>query len=91
MLNEHGWCLSPAYDINLSVDKNGLALNIDLDNNSLDISLAKSVSMYFRLTEYEMNEIIEEVRISIATWQEEANEIGISRNEQLLMSGAFRC
>ncbi len=91
LLNEHGWCLSPAYDINPSVDKNGLALNIDLDNNSLDISLAKSVSMYFRLTEYEMNEIIEEVRISVATWQEEANEIGISRNEQLLMSGAFRC
>ena len=37
---DEGWILSPAYDINPSVEKNGLALNIDMDNNLLDFDLA---------------------------------------------------
>jgi len=31
-LEEKGWKLSPAFDINPSIDKNGLALNLDMDN-----------------------------------------------------------
>jgi serine/threonine-protein kinase HipA len=60
ILCEKGWLLSPAYDINPSVDKNGLSLNIDLDNNDLDIELVKSVGAYFRLNLREMDKIIEE-------------------------------
>lgn len=41
MLTPEGWRLSLVFDINQSIDKEGLALNID--NNSLDIELAKSV------------------------------------------------
>lgn len=91
LLNEDGWSLSPAYDINPSIDKNGLALNIDMDNNSLDLELAQRVGIYFRLTEKSMREIIEEIRDSVSGWQKEADKIGISRNDQLLMRGAFRC
>lgn len=82
--------LSPAFDINPFIDRDGLALNIDMNNNALDIALAKSVGMYFRLSEKEMNGIIDEVMSSAANWQQIAKEIGISRNEQTLMSGAFR-
>ena len=42
-LNEKGWELSPAYDLNPSTEKDGLALNIDMDDNSLNFALAKSV------------------------------------------------
>lgn len=90
ILTGNGWCLSPAYDINPSIDKDGLALNIDMDNNSLDIDLAKSVGIYFRLSEKEMDNIIEEVRSSVLNWKNIATEIGISRSEQTLMSGAFK-
>ena len=56
--SQKGWLLSPAFDLNPTVDKDGLALNIDTDNNALDISLAKDVGAYFQLTDKEMNAII---------------------------------
>lgn len=90
ILNEFGWQLSPAYDLNPSVDKDGLALNIDMDNNALDFELAKSVGQYFRLSDSEMNKIIEEVIQSVEQWKVLAKKIGISRTEQELMRSAFR-
>lgn len=90
VLTEEGWRLSPAYDINPSIDKEGLALNIDMDNNMPDIELAKSVGSYFRLGTKEMNDIIEEVISSVSGWRNIANQVGIPRTEQTLMSGAFK-
>jgi serine/threonine-protein kinase HipA len=90
ILTDTGWILSPAFDINPSVDKEGLALNIDTHNNALDFELAKSVGEYFQLREAEMNTIITEVKTAVSGWKNVAQEIGISRIEQELMSGAFR-
>jgi len=90
ILSEKGWLLSPAYDINPSADKNGLSLNIDLDNNDLDIELIKSVGAYFRLNSAAMNIIIQEVVLAVKQWRNIANEIGISKVEQELMSAAFK-
>ncbi len=90
ILTNEGWRLSPAFDINPSIDKNGLALNIDTDNNALNIQLAKSVGVYFRLDETEMNHIIEEVKSTVSNWRRTASEIGIPRGEQALMSSAFK-
>lgn len=90
ILTPDGWRLSPAFDINPSTDKNGLALNIDMDNNALDLELAKSVGIYFRLDEVRMNQIIDHVRMSVSSWKRLANEIGIPRSEQNMMSPAFR-
>jgi len=89
ILSEKGWRLSPAYDLNPSIDKSGLALNIDMDNNMLDYNLAKSVGVFFRLKEKEMDQIIEEVRVAVGKWRNIATEIGISRAEQELMAPAF--
>ncbi len=89
LLTDNGWVLSPAYDINPSTDKNGLALNIDIDNNALDLELVKSVGVFFRLTVKEMDEIIEEVLASVNNWRKTANQLGISRAEQEMMQGAF--
>lgn len=90
ILTNDGWVLSPAYDLNPSVNKDGLALNIDMDNNALDFELAKSVGEYFRLKKSQMDKIINEVTTSVRQWKNVATEIGISRSEQELMSGAFR-
>lgn len=90
ILTNDGWCLSPAFDINPSTDKNGLALNIDMENNVLDLELAKTVGIYFRLQESEMNRIIDEVSSSVFGWQKMANEISIPRSEQNQMAPAFR-
>lgn len=90
ILTPKGWRLSPAYDINPSTEKEGLSLNIDTNINSLDIDLAKSVGQYFRLNANEMNDIVNEVRKSVSKWQAVAKEIGITKNEQVVMGGAFR-
>uniref|UniRef100_UPI00404A456C type II toxin-antitoxin system HipA family toxin n=1 Tax=Flavobacterium sp. TaxID=239 RepID=UPI00404A456C len=90
LLTKEGWILSPAYDLNPSIDKDGLALNIDVDNNELDFELAKSVGVYFRLNETQMNKIIQEVNQAKGDWKSAAKELGISRAEIELMSKAFK-
>lgn len=89
MLDKKGWRLSPAYDINPSVDKNGLALNVDSANNQLSFGLAKSVGEYFQLDDAGMDAIIKNVTEVVNTWQAKAAAIGINRAEQELMKGAF--
>lgn len=89
IIQDNAWELSPAYDINPSIDKDGLALNIDMDNNALDYELAKSVGEYFRLGEKDMNLILDEVLEAVSHWKRVAKQIGISNQEINLMSKAF--
>jgi serine/threonine-protein kinase HipA len=89
LLTEKGWKLSPAYDLNPSIDKDGLAMNIDYANNSLDFELAKSVGEYFQLKETQMTEIIGEVKTATVNWKILAKTIGISRVEIEMMEKAF--
>lgn len=90
ILTDEGWMLSPAYDLNPSIEKDGLSLNIDMDDNALDFELAKSVGSYFRLRESEMKTIIQEVSQAVKGWKIIAKKIGIKNAEIELMSGAFR-
>ncbi len=90
LLARQGWVLSPAFDINPSIEKDGLALNIDSENNALDFELAKSVGEYFQLTLPEMETIITEVKTAVSCWKVVAQDIGISRAEQEVMASAFR-
>lgn len=90
ILNISGWQLSPAYDINPSIDKDGLSLNIDSNNNALDFDLAKSVGEYFQLKEKQMNDILKEIKGAVKNWKTEATKIGISKAEITLMGFAFK-
>jgi len=89
ILTDEGWILSPAYDLNPSIDKGGLSLNIDMDNNALDFELAKSVGEYFRLDDAQMETILDEVMISVGNWKTVADKIGILKKEQEIMGQAF--
>jgi serine/threonine-protein kinase HipA len=89
LLSPKGWRLAPAYDVNPSVDKRGLAMNIDTEDNSLDFELARSVADYFQLTARETKEILEQIKRATVRWPAIAQEIGILRIEQELMAGAF--
>lgn len=48
-MTEKGWVLFPAYDLNPSIEKDELVLNIDSENNALDVNLAKNIGEYFQL------------------------------------------
>lgn len=90
ILSSQGWRLSPAYDINPSINKDGLSLNIDVDSNALDFELAKGVGTYFQLDNKQMDGILDDVKSAVSRWKTIARDIGISRREQALMEGAFR-
>ncbi len=90
ILTDKGWILSPAYDLNPSIEKDGLSLNIDMDDNALNFDLVKSVGQYFRLSESEMKTILDEVLSVVKNWKTTAEEIGIKSSEVVLMEGAFR-
>lgn len=90
ILKDKGWVLSPAFDLNPSIEKDGLALNIDADDNSLNFELVKSVGEYFRLREKEMDEIIKQVLTSLSDWRKIAAKIGIPKKECELMAKAFK-
>lgn len=89
LLTNKGWILSPAFDINPSIEKEELAINIDESDNSLDYDLAKSVGVYFQLSSKEMEKIISEVKEAVKTWKDEAKSVGISNAEIMSMSDAF--
>jgi serine/threonine-protein kinase HipA len=89
ILTQEGWILSPAYDLNPSIEKDGLALNIDTDNNVLDFELAKNVGEYLRLNEKQMVTIVNEVLAVTTNWKTVAKEIGISRSVQERRTTAF--
>lgn len=90
IIHNNGWILSPAFDLNPSVDKTGLALNIDMDNNALDFDLARSVGEYFQLNKKEMDSIIAEVVSATGAWRQEAQKTGIKKGETDYMEKAFR-
>ncbi len=90
ILTQKGWILSPAYDLNPSIEKDGLSLNIDMDDNALNFDLARSVGEYYRLSEEEMKTILDEVLSVVKDWKTIAKEIGIKNAEIELMEGAFR-
>lgn len=90
ILTPKGWKLSPAYDVNPDEFGNGLKINIDDNNNSLDFDLALSVAKYFGLTSAKANEILSIICFKIKDWQKIAAKYNISRYEQDMMRNAFK-
>lgn len=90
LLTDKGWILSPAFDVNPSIESMGLALNIDDKSNVLDFDLAKEVGVQFRLNNSEMSEIIQTTKKVVRKWRRQASEIGISSYDQGLMEPAFK-
>lgn len=89
LLTQTGWALSPAYDLNPNETGFGLKLNISENDNALDIDLAMQVIPYFRISEARAKEIITTVHDAVQNWREVATNCKISRNEQIIMEGAF--
>ncbi|MDR3492576.1 MAG: HipA domain-containing protein [Gammaproteobacteria bacterium] len=90
ILQNNGWVLSPAFDINPVASGNGLKLNISETDNSQDLLLAKEVAEYFRIKPERADKIIQEVIKAVKCWRKEAKSLGISMREQDDMEHAFR-
>lgn len=89
LLTDKGWKLSPAYDLNPMVGKQGLHLNITDTDNALDYQLAFEVQAFFRLTQTEARQIYDEVLNAVKQWQLVAQRLGISRADKIMQQEAF--
>jgi serine/threonine-protein kinase HipA len=89
LLGEHGWRLSPVYDLNPQPWAGGLALNVDDRSNACDLDLARSVGHYFRLSESQQEAMIREVQHAVVQWRAVAEKARIPRSELERMRMAF--
>lgn len=89
LLNDKGWALSPAYDINPNPDGTGLKLNINLNDNALDVNIALEISDFFRIEKKEAESIIDHIKKVVSSWKQEAKKYGIASSELDYMENAF--
>jgi serine/threonine-protein kinase HipA len=84
-----GLVLSPAFDLNPNPHKRHLSLAIDETSASLDLDAARSAGPMYGLKQDHVADVIREVRDATATWRRVADDLGIKRREQEVMSRAF--
>lgn len=89
MLQQGGWILSPAFDLNPVPYATGLTLHISETDNSLDYDLARSVAKYFRIKKERGEIIIAQVKQAVSGWREAAGRLSIPNSERDLMALAF--
>jgi len=89
-VDEGGNRLSPAYDINPSVDRQELTLAINEVETACDVSIAMEASQNYGLSPHKANELLKQVQDAVAGWREEATRLNIPRAEQDLMANAFQ-
>lgn len=88
-IDENGIRLSPAYDINPSLDRQELMLAINEVETACDVSIAMEASGDYGLKPGHAADILKQVRDAVAGWREEATRLNIPKTEQDLMSMAF--
>jgi len=88
-IDESGIRLSPAYDINPSVDRNDLTLAINEVETACDVSVALEASRDYGLTPDEAENALKQTQEAVAHWREEASQFDIPKTEQDLMADAF--
>ncbi len=84
-----GWRLSPAYDMNPTLNAGGLMLNITENDNALNLELVREVAPYFRLDIQSTNEIIAASSAVVRQWRQVAQGLGLTAREIARMEGAF--
>ncbi len=81
IMEEGGWRLAPAYDVNPNPDKATHALAIDARNPSSDLALARDTAPHYELTPQEAEGIIGEATKVVGSWAARARALEISRSE----------
>jgi serine/threonine-protein kinase HipA len=90
IMEDGGWCLAPAYDVNPNPDRATHALAIDAYNPSSDLALARDTAGHYALNLQEAEGIISETSRVVGSWDERARALGISRVESEALAKTFK-
>lgn len=90
LLNETGWHLAPAFDINPSPSIEHLCLTWDEQCKSFDINAFIGAAPFWGIGVERAREIVAEVKDAVSHWREEASNAGLAVDEINAMSCAIR-
>ncbi len=88
-LSSAGWSLSPAFDLNPSLNAGELHTAIDGYDHTPSIELAMSVADDFRLTDEQARAVVREAYDAVSAWREVAAEQGLGQDAVEEMTPAF--
>ena len=90
ILVEHGWILSPLYDVNPVPYGDELSLNVDEDDNSISIELAVAVAVRFGISKTDAKNYAKEILAIVReNWEKIAVGYGLNRRQIEEMRPAF--
>ena len=89
-VDETGIRLSPAYDMNPSIDRQELTLAINEVETACDVSIAMDAAKDYGLTTKDADTVLKETQAAVAGWRNEATSLNIPKTEQDLMADAFQ-
>lgn len=90
LLDNAGWRLAPAFDMNPDENGNGLTLNINHMSNAQDVSLVLDAAPYFRLTKSSAEKMLDEMYKEVRQWRKVARRLGLGNAEIERIRRAFR-
>ena len=88
-LEAMGVRLSPAFDVNPSLDGEDLTLAIDETETLCDVEVARAAHAYYALSLKQADAVIAEVRAAVRSWRQVAEGLGVRRSEIETMAAAF--
>ncbi len=92
LYREHGWELSPAYDMNpmpVDVKPRILSLAIDEADQTASLELALDTASEFGISPERAKAIAHEVGTAVTGWRHHAKRLGLSKKECERMASAF--
>ena len=89
ILGKRGWRLSPAFDVNPSIDKATHVLNIDDVDNRPSLETVLATAAFYRLTPIRAKELIDEVVNVVADWKAVARRAKIAAADIELSASSF--
>ena len=81
--------LSPAYDVNPSVERRELSLAINEVETACDVSIAMDACRDYGVTAADALLALANVRTAVAEWRNVATVLGIAASEQAVMASVF--
>ena len=89
ILGKRGWRLSPAFDVNPSIDKASHVLNIDDVDNRPSLGTVLETAAFYRLTPQRATDVIGEVVAAVGDWKAVARRARIAAADVELSASAF--
>ena len=81
--------LSPAYDVNPSIERRELSLAINEVETACDVSILMDACRDYGLSTGDAAGVLNDVCVAVGEWQSVAKSLGIPASEQALMASAF--